>query len=65
MGVCMSLRLSVSWHGRPASTHPGLALLAAHTRLPVVPAFMERRAIAQHTVHVLAPVPPPPDTSPE
>lgn len=55
--------LVVDFFGRPASTHPGLALLAAHTQLPVVPAFMERRAPGRHTAHVLPAVPPPPDSS--
>lgn len=55
----------VDFFGRPASTHPGLALLAAHTQLPVLPAFMERQSMGRHTVHVLPPVPPPADTSPE
>ena len=55
----------VEFFGRPASTHTGLAVLSAHTRLPVLPAFMQRRSTDRHTVHILPPIPPPPDTRPE
>lgn len=55
----------VDFFGQPACTTPGLAYLAAHARLPVVPICMIREPGGRHTLHVLPPLPPPPDRRPE
>ncbi len=55
----------VDFFGRPACTTPGLALLSAHTGLPVVPIFPLRLPGGRHIVRCLPPIPPPTDRSPE
>jgi KDO2-lipid IV(A) lauroyltransferase len=49
----------VDYFGRPACTSPGLALLSAQTRSPVLPVFMLRESDGRHRVHVCDPLPPP------
>lgn len=55
----------VNFFGRPACTSPGLAHLAAVSRAPVVPGFMERLADGRHRYHIGAPLAPPSSREPE
>jgi Kdo2-lipid IVA lauroyltransferase/acyltransferase len=55
----------VDFFGRPASTSPGLAFLAAQTQVPVVPVFMTRVGNEKHLCRVFDPLPPPPDRHPD
>ena len=55
----------VPFFGRPASTTPGLALLSAQTRAPVLPVFMRRNPDGTHHLLALPPIDPPPDHKPE
>lgn len=55
----------VDFFGRPACTTPGLAMLAAHARAPVLPVFMLREADGRHVVRILPALPPPADRRPE
>lgn len=51
----------VTFFGRPACTTPGLAYLSAVSRTPVLPVYMIREANGCHTLHIEAPIEPPPD----
>lgn len=51
----------VDFFGRPASTTPGLAYLAAQTKAPVLPVFIERTGPTTHTIHAYPALPPPPN----
>jgi len=42
----------VDFFGRPACTNKGLALIAARTKSPVVPAFIRRVGIDRHVIHI-------------
>ncbi|MBU1694495.1 MAG: lysophospholipid acyltransferase family protein [Verrucomicrobia bacterium] len=55
----------VTFFGRPACTSPGLALLAAQSRAPVVPVFIHREGLDQHVLQVHPAIEPPPDRSEE
>lgn len=55
----------VDFFGRPACTSPGLAILAAQARAPVVPVFIHRTPDGNHVVQVLPLLEPPPDREPE
>ena len=55
----------VPFFGRPASTTPGLALLSAQTRAPVLPVFMRRNPDGTHHLLALPPIDPPPDHKPD
>jgi KDO2-lipid IV(A) lauroyltransferase len=55
----------VDFFGRPASTSPGLAFLAAQSRAPVVPVFIHREGLDRHVLRVLPVLEPPPDRSEE
>lgn len=55
----------VDFFGRPASTSPGMAFLAAQSGAPVVPVFMTRVGVDKHVCRVFEPLPPPPDRHPE
>lgn len=54
----------VTFFGQPASTSPGLAVLASQARAPVLPAFIHRRADGGHHIRVLPAIAPPPDREP-
>lgn len=54
----------VDFFGKPACTTPGLAFMAAHAQVPVVPAFMLRDPDGRHRIEVLPAIPPPPDREP-
>lgn len=49
----------VDFFDKPACTSPGLALMSAQTKNPVVPLFDVRRDHLHHDLYVLPPVPPP------
>ena len=55
----------VDFFGRPASTTPGLAIMAAHTGAPVVPVFIRRMPDGRQMVEVQPPLEPPADHDPE
>jgi len=56
----------VDFFGRSASTTPGLALMAAHSGAPIVPAFMHRRPEpGRHVIVCHPPLDPPPNRAPE
>jgi len=55
----------VDFFGRPASTSPGLAFMAAQTGAPVVPVFMRRKPDGRHVLDVHPALEPPPDRKPE
>ena len=55
----------VDFFGRPACTTPGLAILAAQTQSPVLPAYMIRNPDGTHTLRFLPPIPPPADRNRE
>lgn len=55
----------VDFFGRPACTSPGLAMLSAQCRAPVLPVFITRRADGRHRVRVLDALPPPDGMDPE
>lgn len=55
----------VDFFGRPASTTPGLALLSAQTKAPVLPVFMRRAPDGTHWLQALPCIEPPPDHHPE
>lgn len=55
----------VDFFGRPASTTPGLAFMAAQTGAPVVPVFMQRQDNGRHILEVLPAIEPPPDRKEE
>ena len=55
----------VNFFGRPACTTPGLAVLSAHARAPVVPVFVVRQSDGRHRAEFMDVIPPPPDRSPE
>jgi KDO2-lipid IV(A) lauroyltransferase len=55
----------VDFFGRPASTSPGLAFMAAQTGAPVVPVFMRRTPEGRHVLEVGAIIEPPPDRQAE
>lgn len=54
----------VDFFGRPACTSPGLALLSAHSRTPVVPVFIIRLADGRHRIEAGTPLAPPADREP-
>lgn len=51
----------VDFFGRPASTTPGLAFMAAQSGAPVVPVFMLRTPEGRHILQALPAIEPPPD----
>jgi KDO2-lipid IV(A) lauroyltransferase len=51
----------VTFFGKPASTTPGLAFIAAVAQAPVVPAFMHRDEQGRHRLRCLPALEPPPD----
>jgi KDO2-lipid IV(A) lauroyltransferase len=51
----------VQFFGRPASTTPGLAVLAAQAQAPVIPVFLSRQPDGTHHLQVLPLIEPPPD----
>ncbi len=55
----------VDFFGQLASTTPGLAVMSAHSRAPVMPVYMLREADGSHTVHFLPQIEPPADREPE
>ncbi len=55
----------VEFFGKPACTTPGLAFMAAHSKAPVVPAFMIREPDGSHRIELHPPIDPPPDREPE
>ncbi len=55
----------VEFFGRPACTTPGLAHLAAVSRAPVVPMFLDRQPDGRHAIRVQPALAPPPDRKPE
>lgn len=55
----------VDFFGKPASTTPGLAFMAAQTGAPVVPVFMHRAPDGRHVVEVRPAIEPPPDRKAE
>jgi KDO2-lipid IV(A) lauroyltransferase len=55
----------VEFFGRAACTTPGLAILSAHARAPVMPAFMLRRGDGRHEVRILPLLEPPEARTPE
>ncbi|TAN38387.1 MAG: hypothetical protein EPN23_02295 [Verrucomicrobia bacterium] len=55
----------VQFFGRPASTSPGLAVLASQAQAPVIPVFIQRRADGGHHIRILPVIEPPPDRTPE
>lgn len=55
----------VDFFGQPANTTPGLAVLSAISRTPVLPIYMIRKATGRHEFHALPPIEPPPDRSEE
>ena len=55
----------VRFFGRPACTTPGLAMLAAHARAPIVPVFMVRDTDTTHRLLIMPALEPPPDRTPE
>jgi KDO2-lipid IV(A) lauroyltransferase len=61
----LSVGVSVPFFGRPASTSPGLAILAAQTGTPVMPVYAVRRDDYDHEVHILPAIPAPPDRNQE
>jgi KDO2-lipid IV(A) lauroyltransferase len=47
----------VPFFGRPASTTPGLAVIARRSGVPVFPVFMERRGVCgRHVLHISPPL---------
>ena len=54
----------VTFFGQPASTSPGLAVLASQTQAPVIPVFIRRRPDGGHHIRVLPLIEPPPDREP-
>jgi len=48
----------VDFFGQPACTSPGLALMSAQMKIPVVPLFDVRRNNREHDLYVLPPIPP-------
>ncbi|MCX7007472.1 MAG: lysophospholipid acyltransferase family protein [Kiritimatiellaeota bacterium] len=54
----------VQFFGRPASTSPGLAVLAAQAQAPVIPIFISRRPDGTHHLQILPEIAPPPDREP-
>lgn len=54
----------VEFFGRPACTTPGLAVLSAHARSPVMPVFMFREPGGRHVVKVFPVLAPPADREP-
>jgi len=54
----------VQFFGRPASTTPGLAILASQAQAPVIPVFLSRRPDGTHHLQILPLVEPPPDREP-
>jgi Kdo2-lipid IVA lauroyltransferase/acyltransferase len=54
----------VNFFGRTACTTPGLALMSAKAKAPVVPALMRRMPDGRHLVRFERPLPPPPDRDP-
>lgn len=55
----------VDFFGRAASTSPGLAMLSAHSRAPVMPAFMLRRRDGRNEVRMLPLLEPPASRKPD
>lgn len=55
----------VDFFGQPANTTPGLAVLSAVSRTPVVPAYMIRKENGRHELRILPPIEPPADRSEE
>lgn len=55
----------VEFFGKAACTTPGLAFMAAHSKAPVVPAFMIREADGSHRIELHPPIDPPPDREAE
>jgi KDO2-lipid IV(A) lauroyltransferase len=55
----------VDFFGRPASTSPGLAFMAAQTGAPVLPVFMRRTPDGRHILTALPLLEPPPDRKAE
>ena len=54
----------VDFFGKQACTSPGLAFMAAHAQVPVVPAFMLRDPDGTHRIQVLPALDPPADREP-
>lgn len=55
----------VNFFGQPANTTPGLAVLSAVSKTPVVPIYMIRKDNGRHQFHILPPIDPPTDRSDE
>ncbi len=55
----------VDFFGRPASTTPGLAVMAAQTGAPVVPVFLHREPDGRQVVEARPALAPPPDHAAE
>lgn len=51
----------VPFFGKLAATSPGLAFMSAHTKAPVIPAFMYRQPDGSHRIEVGDLIEPPPD----
>ena len=51
----------VEFFGRKAATTPGLAILAAQTKAPILPVYMTRNSDGKHTLHICPWLEPPPD----
>ena len=61
----MEQGIFVDFFGRPASTSPGLAFLAAQSQAPVAPVFIHREGLDRHVLRALPVIEPPPDRSEE
>lgn len=55
----------VDFFGKPASTSPGLAYMAAQAKAPVVPAFIYPAGKGCHAIRILPAIEPPEDRAPE
>ena len=55
----------VDFFGRPACTSPGLAIISAQAKAPVVPVFMHRTPDGNHDMQILPVIDPPPDREAE
>ena len=55
----------VDFFGQPASTSPGLALMAARSGAPVLPVFTLRLEDGRHLIRVMEPLEPPADHQPD
>jgi KDO2-lipid IV(A) lauroyltransferase len=55
----------VDFFGKPACTSPGLAYMAAQSKAPVLPVFMQRKKDGRYLLEVQPPIDPPTDRTPE